>query len=217
MSANNSLKNALQCLWTMENAFGHLNSSFSGKSVDAEWRPIPWYTYPAVEYVSSLDFSGKDILEWGCGNSTLFWAARARSVTSIEDNEGWHSEVSKSLPSNAQVLLRKDEDSYLDTTSLADGYDVVIIDGKYRRRCAERVPALLKPGGMVVLDNADRHPVTTRYLRDMDLLQVDFSGFGPINNYTWTTSIFLKRDFNINRRQPGVAPQPIGGLRELDD
>jgi hypothetical protein len=33
------------------------------------------------------------------------------------------------------------------------------------------------------------------------LIQVDFSGYGPVNNYTWTTSLFLR---------PGVKLKPIG-------
>jgi hypothetical protein len=54
-------------------------------------------------------------------------------------------------------------------------------------------------------------------LREMNLAQIDFNGFGPINAYAWTTSLFLPRDFAIGRRDPTEPPRPIGGLREVDD
>jgi hypothetical protein len=59
---------------------------------------------------------------------------------------------------------------------------------------------------MIILDNSDWYKETSKYLRDeLDLIEVDFHGFGPINNYTWTTSIFLSRNFSfkpINNIQP---------------
>lgn len=57
--------------------------------IDRDGNPIPWYTYPAIEYLSQFDVTDKDVFEFGCGNSSLFWADRARLVTSIEDNPDW--------------------------------------------------------------------------------------------------------------------------------
>lgn len=209
---------AARCLWILESVLGHEASSLTGKPVDAAGKPIPWYTYPAIEYLSALDFRERDVLEWGCGNSTLYWAARAKSVTSIENDPAWYNEMSRVIPPNVQLSLRQEEDAYVTVDpDPTGGFDVIVIDGRHRRRCATMVPGLLKPGGVVILDNADRHPITTRMLRDMNLIQVDFSGFGPTNGYTWTTSLFLTRDFAVPRLIPDEPPRPIGGLRELDD
>ena len=63
----------------------------------------------------------------------------------------------------------------------------------------------LSDSGMVILDNSDWYSNTSKYLRDsLNLLQVDFHGFGPINDYTWTTSIFFKRNIKLN---------PIGNIQ----
>lgn len=53
---------------------------------DKDGNPIPWYTYPAIEYLSQFDYGGKRVFEYGCGYSSLFWAERAAKVISIEDN-----------------------------------------------------------------------------------------------------------------------------------
>ena len=55
---------------------------------------------------------------------------------------------------------------------------------------------------------------TMKKLRDSGLIEVDFSGFGPSNGYVWTTSIFLKRNFDFKICQ---QLYPIGGLRQDRD
>lgn len=57
--------------------------------IDKDGNPIPWYTYPAIEYLSQFDYGDKKVFEFGCGNSSLFWAVRAQEVISIEDNPSW--------------------------------------------------------------------------------------------------------------------------------
>ena len=57
--------------------------------VDRDGNPIPWYTYPAIEYLSQFDYSDKKVFEFGCGYSSPFWAERAAEVVSIEDNPIW--------------------------------------------------------------------------------------------------------------------------------
>jgi len=47
---------------------------------------------------------------------------------------------------------------------------------------------------MVIFDNSDWYPKTIEFLRNtLDWIEVDFHGFGPINDYTWTTTIFINR------------------------
>jgi hypothetical protein len=49
-------------------------------------------------------------------------------------------------------------------------------------------------------------------LKKGDLIQVDFYGFCPMNNYTKTTSLFLSRDFNFKSQ---YIVQPINGWGNL--
>ena len=47
-------------------------------------------------------------------------------------------------------------------------------------------------GVMRVIDNSDRYPNAVRFLQEkLGWMQTDFHGYGPINDYTWTTSIFM--------------------------
>lgn len=184
-------------------------------SVDAAGSPIPWYTYPAIEYLSQLDMTEKNIFEFGSGNSSIFWASRAKKIVTIEDNKEWFDICDRRRPENLDLILLIDKTEYISyITKLNRLFDVIIIDGKHRAECAANAWNFLKDDGMIILDNADWYPKTAEFLRRLDLIEIDFSGFGPINNYTWTTSLFLKRGFNfktLSRRQPA---HPVGGLKQ---
>jgi hypothetical protein len=50
----------------------------------------------------------------------------------------------------------------------------------------------LAGGMMIILDNSDWFPETVDVLRStLGWFELDFHGFGPINGYTWTTTIFI--------------------------
>jgi len=69
--------------------FGQWQSIKKNISINKNNNPIPWYTYPAFEYLTQIDFSHKSVFEWGAGNSSLFWAQRAKEVISVESDKDW--------------------------------------------------------------------------------------------------------------------------------
>ena len=200
-------KNSYAAARTLWFTYGHLRTVRSRSAVDAGGEPLPWYTYPAIEYLRQLDFSGKDVFEYGSGNSTLFWARRARRVVSVEDDERWVASLSQRLPANCTMLLESDLRPYPDVIRrYPGGFDIIVVDGpargRTRFRCAQAALEHLRPGGLIILDNSDWLPQSAQLLRDAGLLQVDMSGFIPIGAQTQTTSLFFHRTWNL---------QPVGG------
>lgn len=188
--------------------------------LDRDGNPIPWYTFPAIEYLSQFDYSNKKIFEFGCGNSSLFWANHAQTVVSIEDNskwfEKWQAEFQKP---NLEIRLRDEGEIYEQAIfEQEDLFDVVVVDGKRRAQCSLAAVQKLAPGGMIILDDSDRINTSAEYaesvdiLRKANLIQVDFYGFCPMNNYTKCTSLFLSRDFDFKSR---YEVQPINGWGNL--
>jgi len=186
-----------------------------GSVVNAAREPIPWYTYPAIEYLSQLDARELSVFEFGAGSSSLFWAARARRVCAVDNDPAWHARIAAKRPANLELFLREAKDGYLACLAeQKERFDLIVIDGRWRRACARLAPQFLRDGGLLVLDNTDWHPRTAADLRAAGFLQVDFSGFGPLNAYAWTTSIFLRADTRLQR---GFRPPlPVGGIREVD-
>src|SRR6267142_4789790 len=84
--------------WEWSYHTGHFRSALKGVAVDNAGKPLIWYTYPAIEFLQHKDFRGKRILEFGAGQSTLWWAARASEVISFEDNQSWYERLRSQMP-----------------------------------------------------------------------------------------------------------------------
>ena len=82
---------------TLLKKFGLLRSFQKKISVDAQGNPIPWYTYPAVEYLEQFDFSNKTIFEYGMGNSTLYWSRYAKKVICADNSQDWYQQITNHL------------------------------------------------------------------------------------------------------------------------
>jgi len=99
--------------------------------IDKRGRAIAWYTYSAIEYLSNLDFSNKAILEYGSGNSSIFWASRAREVISIESDREWFLKISKKALKNQQIFLI--QDSRDSSTQNSGAQSIDSIESKYSK------------------------------------------------------------------------------------
>lgn len=212
-----NIRKVLRNAWILSEQYGQRKSISAWKCIDKEGNAIPWYTYPTIEYLSGLDFSGSKILEFGSGASSIWWARMAKSVLAIEHDKEWFATSASNSGANLKIILAENETDYL-AAAVGERFDVVIIDGIHRHSCAENVSEILAADGLVVLDNSDWHPETARYLREKhDFLQVDFHGFGPINNYTWTTSLFFSRSFRCRPSRGRLPGYSIGALKQLAD
>ena len=181
--------------------------------VDRYDNPIPWYSYPAIEYIKQLDVSDKTIFEYGSGNSTIFWASRCKKLVSVEDNQHWYNKVKAKLPDNVEYTLFNEKQKYISSIdNHPDKFDIVIIDGSHRYECCARALQNLKDDGFIILDNSDWKEKTSQVLRESNLIEVDMSGFGPISDYTWTTSFYFTRSVKL---KPAYGRQPIHGIGSL--
>lgn len=188
--------------------------------LDKEGKPLPWYTYPAIEYLMQFDYRDKKVFEYGCGYSSLFWAERAKNVVSIEDNPKWFEKWQQEFQVSNLSIYWRDEGEIYENAIFEDDvlYEVIVVDGKRRAECAAAAVKKLAPGGVIILDDSDRINTSEEYvqaveaLKAANLIQVDFYGFCPMNNYTKTTSLFLSRDFNFESL---YKVQPINGWGNL--
>ena len=188
--------------------------------IDKDGNPLPWYTYPAIEYLRQFDYRDKKVFEFGCGFSSLFWALRAQKVVSVEDKEEWFAKWQRDFKvDNLEILLREEGEGYEKAIfEREEQYDVIVVDGKRRAECCKTAAEKLNPKGMIILDDSDRINTSEEYvkavdiLRKNDLIQIDFYGFCPMNNYTKTTSLFLKRDFEPKSL---YEVQPVNGWGNL--
>lgn len=170
-------------------------------SIDAEGNPLPWITYPAIDFLKNRITKEMSVFEYGSGGSTLWWASRVKNVVAVEHDMQWYEKVLNALPANVEIQYVKLEygSAYCKTVAGYQGkFDIVVVDGRDRVNCVKNCLAALKSGGVVILDNSERHEYKEgkEYLLQHGFKSIEFSGMCPIVNLKSETSIFY-RDNNI--------------------
>lgn len=114
--------------------------------------PYPWLHPAAVCYLDALLDHNMDVIEHGCGGSTLWLARRVRTVTAHEKNKSWVDKITALGLDNVTIL----HGIWAGTDSKQ--YDMLFVDGFNHDRpmWIRAAPRMVKPGGIVVVDNTER-------------------------------------------------------------
>lgn len=76
--------------------------------VDESGDPIPWITYPALSVLNHIVRPHHRIFEYGCGHSSLWWAARAGTVISVDHDAAWVERIAPPrAPKNLTITLKR--------------------------------------------------------------------------------------------------------------
>ena len=187
-------------------ATGHWTSSLRASAQTRAGAPLPWYTYPAIDFLSQRSFAGKDVLEFGGGQSTLWWAERAATVLTVEEDPAWYALLAPQLPGN--VTLHHSAVDF-ETRSIAHVraligdnaiklFDVIVIDGHLRRELVELAFNALKPDGALILDNSEGFGFV-QALTGRRCMKIDFFGFAPgVSKRHCTSLVFVDQCFLLD-------------------
>jgi hypothetical protein len=133
----------------------------------------PWLTESSVLLLDTY-LNQDDIgIEWGSGRSTVWFAERVKKLISIESDKQWYDSVNKNLkekhveqkvtyfyiPVSIPQNNAPESHPYADVIETGvndESLDFALVDGKIRITCMEKVIRKIKPGGILILDNAER-------------------------------------------------------------
>jgi len=167
------------------------------KPVDAQGKPIPWISYPAIDFIASRVKPEMTVFEFGSGYSSLWWASRVNRVDAYENDIMWFQLVKEMSPKNMMVYLHQDE-SYFDAAAqMKRTYDVIVVDGVERNKCVDNAITLSGSSGVIIWDDSEQ---ITLFQNSFDRLysagfkRVFFVGIGPVLNNLKETSIFYRTD-----------------------
>lgn len=136
-----------------------------------------------------------NILEWGSGNSSLYFSLFLRAMgicfewNSMENFIPWHTKVCRLIAENnledntfchlvsptneenKQIQEEGDLEEYISFPySLNKSFDLIIIDGRRRSDCLDASKSLLSDRGTVILHDAER----VQYHDNLSLFSGDF-------------------------------------------
>lgn len=180
-------------------SLGWQDSHRTRESIDADGNPIPWFSYSMIHFLSSREFNGLSLFEYGMGNSTRWWLSRGANVTAVDNHEGWFEMVNEEIGDQASLMFRERGNQYVKSIAEAEQkFDIVVVDGHDRVQCAIEALNHLAPNGVIVWDDTSRE----RYQPGFDALteagfrRIEFLGLAPIGASLKRTSVFY-RDENV--------------------
>lgn len=183
---------------------GHARSALRGRAVDRRGAPLPWYSYPAIDLLRAKDLSACRVLEFGAGQSTIWWAERAREVVALEADSGWYDELVPNLPANVRLHLTEPHLAAMRAALRGEGrFDIAVVDGLDRLAAAQLALELCAEGGAILLDNSEGHwgPPPSYPLIDLfraaGFLRVDLYGYAPGVVLPQCTSLFFRGDCRL--------------------
>jgi hypothetical protein len=176
---------------------GWLRSRRDKAAVDLSGQPLPWFTYPSVQFIGARIHRDMSVFEYGSGASTLWWSARVKAVVSCEYDAKWYQRMSAMIPANVRLIHAPDRHTYAEQILGCDSrFDIVVIDGECRVECARSCVEALTPSGIIVWDNSDRpqYQEGFDFLTSLKFRRLDFAGLGPIDVCGWSTSVFYRAE-----------------------
>lgn len=169
------------------------------KAVDKYENPIPWFTYPSIDFLFSRLNKNQVLLEFGSGNSTLFFAKKTKKVISIEHNKDWFNIITKLIPGNSNLILTV-SDSILDYVSPIKDFtskvSIVVVDGLHRNECIKSSIEILDVDGVLIVDDSER----SEYKEGIDFIltlgfkKIDFWGMAPTVMFKKCTTVFYRNN-----------------------
>ncbi len=199
----------LRVLRSFKKAYALPLFDFSGNTIEVKGLTRPWFNYPAIEFLDTIDFNGLNVFEYGCGNSTKYFSQSGASVYGVENDLKWAQMVAAKTGSN--ILVSNEKKEYINSVETFEmKFDVVVIDGLFRDECCELffTRQNLLESSVLIFDNSNWFPKSIkRVSNEEDWIPIYFNGFGPKVNYPTQTLFLFNRKHKLKFKIP---ESPIG-------
>lgn len=151
------------------------------------------YEYKFIEkYLDPNDI----LLEWGSGNSTLYYSGLVQKIISIEHDKDWHNKIKSIIeyfgiknidqyhipahspkPEPCRYEQFKDYAEFPKRVKIK--FTKVLIDGRARKYCAKSLYEIIKEDNIIFIHDFNR-PDYQKTLKYYDIIEYDNRGQGIV-------------------------------------
>jgi len=198
----------LGCLISSFELRGYFESIASG-TVSRNNLPYPLLTHPFLDYIESHDVKEFNLIEFGSGNSTLFFEKIFNEIISFETNLEWFKKV--------QSKIKKTKYNFIENNDLESGK--YVIDKKILNKSFVLVDAACNRLNLVrnfiskykppffILDNSEWYRNTSTLIVENGYFEVPFWGYKNSEHWESCTSLFINiNDVRILKRNSSSPP-----------
>lgn len=136
----------------------------------------PWMSDSEIEMILKYLDKNDTMLEWGSGGSTLLFSMKVKKYHSIEHDASWYNNISKAIYSKkndnvfyhlvgtdeplSQPTQKSQIQTYIDYVDVLNEskFDKVLIDGRGRGWCAEKILKYLHEDSIVFIHDYWQRP-----------------------------------------------------------
>jgi hypothetical protein len=172
-------------------------------------RPLPWLSWPSIDWLDHNVRPGMRVFEYGGGGSTIFFLTHGCEVETVEGSLEWAQAIRRAAEPHISRLSLRFVGTASDTPAARRDYanaafagapwDVILVDGAFRADCIRVARQCIAHGGMIIVDNTDlpeyadvRAPeVLTGFRRRV------FRGLGFARVLPTTTEVYIAPNVSI--------------------
>lgn len=184
------------------------------KAWEEEFKPpiVPWMSPEEIALMELLLKPGDKVLEFGAGQSSLWLAARAAHVYSIEHDRTWIKRLQQRAPANLHLHLAEPEFPHSGYQPAAEGqfagylsipgklglkFDFCLVDGRARIASAVKAAQWIREGGWLLIHDWYHRERYTSRLGEL-LPYYEFCEDISLRETAQTMAVFRKRLSDID-------------------
>lgn len=176
---------------------GFMRSHELGHPCKQDGTPLPWMNYAIIGFLEERLHKDMTLFEYGSGYSTLFYSRLVKRVVSVEHDKAWYEAVREMAGPNVHLLyqpLDYDGEYCRLINQQNEKFDVVVIDGRDRARCAINSYHSLSERGVVIFDDSEREKYIdgSRFYLANGFKKIDFAGLKFKGFGSGRTAIFYR-------------------------
>lgn len=165
---------------------------------------MPWLSWRSIDYLEKQVKPGMRVLEYGGGGSTLYFLSKGCQVTTVEGHPEWACAIRDRVAEfgaagrldlrifDTQTNSPTSREMYITAVRSGGPWDLIVVDGVYRRECFAEARHWLSPSGFLIFDNTDFPDYANAYELAPGFQRIVCKGLGYGRPGPTETTIFLQ-------------------------
>lgn len=163
-------------------------------------KAYPLLTYPFMDFIESHNLTKFNLIEFGSGNSTIYFELIFKNIISFENNFDWYENIKgKIKKTNYQYITSEEMENFnIDISNEFIEKSFVLIDAACNRlKIAKNLLIKYNPS-FIILDNSEWYRNTSNYIMTNGYFEIPFWGYKNTEHWESCTSLFI----NLKNTQP---------------